>query len=53
MKDKDKKCRLIKMFRNFPDKTIYEGTLHQAKKRIPPSKKEQFRIEFIDGDNNA
>jgi hypothetical protein len=28
------------------EKVIYQGTLRGAKMRIPPSKKDQFRIEF-------
>ena len=28
------------------EKPIYSGTLRGCKKRIPPSKKEQFRIDF-------
>lgn len=28
------------------EKIIYQGHLKEAKKRIPPSKKDQFRIEF-------
>ena len=39
--------RLVKMFRDYPDKVIYRGTLRRAKDMIPPSKKEQFRIEFF------
>ena len=39
--------KLVKMFRDYPDKVIYRGTLKEAKRRIPPSKKEQFRIEFF------
>jgi hypothetical protein len=38
---------LVKMFRDYPDKVIYRGTLKEAKRRIPPSKKEQFRIDFF------
>lgn len=39
--------KLVKMFRNYPEKVIYTGNLKEAKKRIPPSKKEQFRIDFF------
>lgn len=28
------------------EKVIYQGTLKGAKNRIPPSKKDQFRIDF-------
>ena len=42
-----KKASLIKVFNGYPDKVIYRGTLKEAKKRIPPSKKDQFRVEFI------
>lgn len=28
------------------EKVVYQGYLKAAKKRIPPSKKDQFRIEF-------
>lgn len=38
---------LIKMWEmedgNIREKVIYQGTLKGAKKRIPPSKKNQFR----------
>lgn len=39
--------RLVKMFRDYPDKVIYRGNLKGAKEMIPPSKKAQFRIEFF------
>lgn len=42
----NKTATLIKMFDDYPDKIVYQGTLRGAKKRIPPSKKDQFRIEF-------
>ena len=45
-KNKNKTCVLIKKFRGYPDKVIYEGTLRGAKKRIPPSKKAQYKIIF-------
>ena len=39
--------KLVKMFSSYPDKVIYRGSLKKAKSMIPPSKKEQFRIDFI------
>ena len=50
MKEKQKTASLIKMY-SFQDggqseKVIYTGTLRGCKKRIPPSKKDQFRIDF-------
>ena len=49
MKEKGS-ARLIKTY-SFADgetreKVIYSGTIQGAKKRIPESKKQQFRIEF-------
>jgi len=46
MKNNKKTATLIKMFRDFPDKIVYQGTLRGCKKRIPPSKKDQYKIEF-------
>ena len=42
----NKTATLIKMFDGWDDKIIYQGTLKGAKKRIPPSKKDQYRIDF-------
>jgi len=42
----NKTCTLIKKFKGWPDKIIYQGTLRGAKKRIPPSKKDQYQITF-------
>ncbi len=39
--------KLVKMFHDYPDKVVYTGTLKKAKSMIPPSKKEQFRIDFF------
>jgi len=47
MKKEKKKAILTKHFTDWPDKVIYRGTLEGCKKRIPPSKKEQFSISFI------
>ena len=41
------RCVLVKLFRDYPEKEIYHGTLKGAKKRIPPSKKDQFEIRFV------
>lgn len=41
------RCVLIKKFLDYPEKEIYQGTLKGAKKRIPPSKKDQFEIRFV------
>ena len=49
MKNKKKTATLIKVWDHngfYREKIIYQGTLRGAKKRIPPSKKEQFRIVF-------
>jgi hypothetical protein len=46
---KRRRCILIKHFEDYPDKVIYRGTLREAKKRIPPSKKGQFTIQFTGG----
>lgn len=46
MNNNNKTCTLIKKFRDYPDKIIYQGTLRGAKKRIPPSKKDQYEIQF-------
>lgn len=41
---------LIKMWEmsdgSTREKVVYQGFLKAVKKRIPPSKKDQFRIEF-------
>lgn len=42
----NKTCTLIKKFKDWPDKIVYQGTLKGAKKRIPPSKKDQYQITF-------
>lgn len=47
MKDKHRQVILIKKFKNYEDKIIYRGTLRMAKKLIPPSKKDQYEIQFI------
>lgn len=47
MKDKRKQVILVKKFKNYEDKIIYRGTLRMAKKRIPPSKEDQYEIIFI------
>lgn len=39
--------KLVKMYSDYPDKVIYTGNLKEAKKRIPESKKDQFRIDFF------
>ena len=44
--NKHKKCILIKKFKEYPDKIIYQGTLRKAKAMIPPSKKDQYEIQF-------
>jgi len=44
---KRQKCKVIKHFDGWPDKVVYTGTLREAKRRIPVSKKDQFSIEFI------
>lgn len=46
-KNKHQKCILIKKFTEYPDKIIYRGTLRKAKEMIPPSKKDQFEIQFV------
>lgn len=46
MKNKKKTCTLVKKYSNFPDKVVYRGTLRGAKKRIPPSRKDQYEIIF-------
>ena len=49
MKSQKKTATLIKVWDHdgfYREKVIYQGTLRGAKKRVPPSKKEQFRIEF-------
>lgn len=47
MKGKHRQVILIKKFENYEDKIIYRGTFRKAKKRIPPSKKDQYEILFI------
>ena len=42
----NKTATLIKKFKDYPDKIIYQGTLKGAKRRIPPSKKDQYEIQF-------
>lgn len=42
-----RKCVLLKIFRNYPNKVIYRGTLRGAKKRVPKSKRGQYEIHFI------
>jgi len=46
LKHKDVTAALVKKFRGYPDKVIYRGTLKGCKKRIPPSKKDQFEIRL-------
>ena len=52
MKDKTKTATatLVKLWEfetgEIREKPIYSGTLRGCKKRIPPSKKDQFRIDF-------
>lgn len=50
MAKKKQTATLIKMWTlesgDHIERIIYQGTLKEAKKRIPPSKKSQFRIEF-------
>ncbi len=48
-KERRQTVTLIKHFREFPDKIIYQGTLREAKRRIPPSKKEQYSLVFKKG----
>jgi len=45
-KGKKAKCVLIKKNETWGDKIVYEGTLRGAKKRIPPSKKDRYEIQF-------
>jgi len=45
----NKTCTLIKKFKEWPDKIIYQGTLKGAKRRIPTSKKDQYQIIFKKG----
>lgn len=49
-KQKNGTATLIKMWSmsdgSTREKVVYQGYLKAAKKRIPPSKKDQFRIEF-------
>lgn len=47
MKDKHDKVVLVKKFRNYEDKVIYTGTRRGAEKRIPKSKKKQYKIVTI------
>ena len=47
MKSKRRQVVLIKKFTGFEDKVIYKGTYRKAKKLIPPSKKDQYKILFI------
>lgn len=42
---------LIKRFTEFEDKEIYRGTLRKAKRMIPPSKADQYKIVFLDKEN--
>jgi len=42
-----KKCVLIKRNETWGDKVIYRSTLRGAERRIPPSKKARFEIQFI------
>jgi len=44
---KNRPVVLIKMFTGFEDKEVYRGTLRKAKKLIPPSKADQYRIDFL------
>lgn len=48
-KERRKTVTLIKHFKNWPDKIIYQGTLRKAKNMIPPSKKNQFSIDYKKG----
>ena len=43
-KERRKTVTLIKHFKEYPDKIIYQGTLRKAKTMIPLSKKEQYSI---------
>ena len=49
-KEKNATATLVKIWEfddgEVKEKPIYSGTLKGCKKRIPPSKKDQFRIEF-------
>ena len=47
-KEKHKKVQLVKKFRNYEDKIIYEGTLRGALKRIPDGKQNQYEIIHLD-----
>jgi len=40
----EKQYKLIKMFRAHEDKVVYIGNLKRCKKKIPPSKKNQYKI---------
>ena len=41
--DRKTKVKLIKNF-SYAEKVIYEGTLRKARKLIPSSKKDQYKI---------
>jgi len=49
-KEKNATATLVKLweFENGEtrERPVYSGTLRGCKKRIPPSKKDQFRIDF-------
>ena len=49
-KNKNAKASLIKVWTfeggSTREKVVYSGTLRGCKERIPPSKKDQFKIEF-------
>lgn len=47
-KDRKRLVVLIKKFDDYPDKEIYRGTLRKAKCLIPPSKKDQYKIVYLD-----
>ena len=47
MKDKHRQVILIKKFKKYEDKIIYQGTLRKAEKLIPPSKKDQYEIKEV------
>lgn len=46
--DKNRRVKLIKKFRDYSDKVIYEGTLRGALRRIPRTKKKQYEIVSLE-----